>query len=317
MSTTDAATPIDRVGVVGTGRMGSGIAEVCARAGVDVLVWESTRRSTDTGRSRVLESLDRGVSAGVLTRREREQAGRHLRFTTDLGDFADRQLVAEAVREDESVKCEVFARLDEVVTDPHAVLASSATSIPLTHLAARTRTPGRVLGLHFFDPVATLPLVELVATSDTDPAVAERAAGFAEGVLGKQVLRTADRPGFVVNALLLPYILGAVRMVEAGVVGVADADRAVMLGCAHPSGPLALADLMGLDTVLAVARAMYAEGGDPQFAPPRMLVDLVESGRLGCKTGAGFHDYEGPRREPRPPRGARAPVDASGRGAIA
>ncbi|WP_228535901.1 3-hydroxybutyryl-CoA dehydrogenase, partial [Nocardia sp. BSTN01] len=196
--------------------MGAGIAEVCARAHVDVLVFEQTRELAAAGRARILRSLDRGVSSGKITEREREQAAWRLRFTSDLGDFADRQLVVEAVVESEDVKTAIFSELDKVVTDPDAVLASNTSSIPIMKIAVATNNPERVVGMHFFNPVPVLPLVELVTTLKTSEAVSARAEAFAGEVLGKQVVRSADRSGFVVNALLVPYLLSAIRMVESG-----------------------------------------------------------------------------------------------------
>jgi len=272
--------------------MGAGIAEVCARAHVDVLVHEQTRELATAGRSRILQSLDRGVSSGKITEREREHAAARLRFTSDLADFADRQLVVEAVLEDEKIKADIFAELDSVVTDPDAVIASNTSSIPIVSLGAATTEPGRVVGLHFFNPVPVLPLVELVTTDLTSPAVADRAERFAGDVLGKQVVRSADRSGFVVNALLVPYLLSAIRMVESGFATKEDVDKATVLGLAHPMGPLALADLIGLDTVKAIADSMHSEFAEPLFAAPPLLLRMVEAGQVGKKTGAGFYRYE-------------------------
>ncbi|MET3861537.1 3-hydroxybutyryl-CoA dehydrogenase [Dietzia sp. 2505] len=286
---------ISRVGVVGAGQMGAGIAEVCARAHVDVLVWEATRELAAAGRSRILDSLDRGVSSGKITRRERDQAALRLRFTTDLGDFADRQLVIEAIVEDEAAKTAVFRELDEVVTDPEAVLASNTSSIPIMKLGTCTARPRRVIGMHFFNPVPVLPLVELVSTLETGQSVRERAEGFAEQVLGKQVVHAADRSGAVVNALLVPFLLSAIRMAESGFATPEDIDRAMVLGCAHPMGPLSLADLVGLDTVKAIADSMYTEFREPLYAPPPLLLRMVEAGRLGKKSGHGFYRYDVPR----------------------
>ncbi|SDU65681.1 3-hydroxybutyryl-CoA dehydrogenase [Gordonia westfalica] len=283
---------ICRVGVVGAGQMGAGIAEVCARAQADVIVYESTRDLVAAGRARILSSLDRGVSSGKLTEREREQAADRLRFTSDLGDLTDRQLVCEAVVEDEAVKTAIFTELDKVVVDPDAVLASNTSSIAIMKLAAATRNPGRVIGLHFFNPVPVLPLVELVTTLMTAPEVTARAESFAHDVLGKQVIRSADRSGFVVNALLVPYLLSAIRMVESGFSTVEDIDKAMVLGCAHPMGPLKLADLVGLDTVKAIADKMYEEFGEPLYSPPQLLLSMVEAGRVGKKVGHGFYDYD-------------------------
>lgn len=294
----DAATDdgrITRVGVVGAGLMGSGIAEVCARAHVDVLVWEATKDLAGAGRARILRSLDRGVSSGKITERERDRAALRLRFTTDLGDYADRQMVIEAIVEDEAAKSAVFRELDEVVTDPQAVLASNTSSIPIMTLATATSRPERVIGMHFFNPVPVLPLVELVSTIETGEAVRARAEEFAERVLGKQVVHSADRSGAVVNSLLVPYLLSAIRMAESGFATAEDIDKAMVLGCAHPMGPLSLADHVGLDTVKAIADSMYAEFKEPLYAPPPLLLRMVEAGRLGKKAGHGFYPYSAPR----------------------
>lgn len=282
---------IQRVGVVGAGIMGAGIAEVCARAHVDVLVFEQTRELAAAGRSRILRSLDRGVSSGKITEREREQAAWRLRFTSDLGDFADRQLVVEAVVEDEKIKSEIFAELDAVVTDPDAVLASNTSSIPIMKLGISTKRPERVIGMHFFNPVPVLPLVELVTTLKTSASVSQRAEAFASDILGKQVVRSADRSGFVVNALLVPYLLSAIRMVESGFATKEDIDKATVLGLAHPMGPLALTDLVGLDTVKSIADSMYEEFKEPLYSAPPLLLRMVEAGLTGKKSGAGFYEY--------------------------
>ncbi|MBB3037514.1 3-hydroxybutyryl-CoA dehydrogenase [Hoyosella altamirensis] len=286
-----AGDKISRVGVIGAGQMGAGIAEVCARAHVDVLVFEQTRELAAAGRARILRSLDRGVSSGKITEREREQAAWRLRFTSDLGDFADRQLVVEAVVEEEKVKTEVFRELDQIVTDPKAVLASNTSSIPIMKLGMATKNSSRVVGMHFFNPVPVLPLVELVTTLMTSSDVSERAEAFARDVLGKQVVRSADRSGFVVNALLVPYLLSAIRMVESGFATVEDIDKAIVLGLAHPMGPLALSDLVGLDTIKAIADSMYEEFKEPLYSPPPLLLRMVEAGRLGKKAGHGFYQY--------------------------
>jgi 3-hydroxybutyryl-CoA dehydrogenase len=271
--------------------MGAGIAEVSARAGVDVLVYETTEALTTAGRNRIVKSLERGVSAGKITERERDAAVAKLKFTTDLTDLADRQLVIEAIIEDEDVKTGIFAELDRVISDPDAVLASNTSSIPIMKLAAATASPGRVLGLHFFNPVPVLPLVELVSTLVTDKAAAARTEEFAGAVLGKQVVRCSDRSGFVVNALLVPYLLSAIRMVEAGFATVEDVDKAVVAGLSHPMGPLRLSDLVGLDTLKLIADKMFQEFKDPQYGAPPLLLRMVEAGLLGKKSGKGFYSY--------------------------
>jgi 3-hydroxybutyryl-CoA dehydrogenase len=277
--------------VVGAGQMGSGIAEVSVRAGVDVVVFEPTEDLATAGRDRITKSLERGVSKGKLTEREREAALAKLKFTTSLSDLSDRQLVIEAVVEDETVKAKIFAELDELITDPDAVLASNTSSIPIMKIAAATNNPSRVLGLHFFNPVPVLPLVELVRTLVTSDAAAARVESFATNVLGKQVVRCGDRSGFVVNALLVPYLLAAIRMVEAGFATVEDVDTAVVAGLSHPMGPLRLSDLIGLDTMKLIADSMYDELKDPNYAPPPLLLRMVEAGQLGKKSGRGFYTY--------------------------
>jgi 3-hydroxybutyryl-CoA dehydrogenase len=282
---------IDRVGVVGAGQMGSGIAEVSVRAGVGVTVFEPSEELITAGRNRIVKSLERGVSAGKVTERERDRALDKLTFTTDLSDLADRQLVIEAIVEDEVVKAKIFAELDRVVTDADAVLASNTSSIPIMKIAAATKNPQRVLGLHFFNPVPVLPLVELVSTLVTDEAVAARTEEFAAAVLGKQVVRCSDRSGFVVNALMVPYLLSAIRMVETGFATVEDVDKAVVAGLSHPMGPLRLSDLVGLDTLKLIADKMFEEFKEAHYGPPPLLLRMVEAGLLGKKSGQGFYSY--------------------------
>ncbi|MGV0731683.1 3-hydroxybutyryl-CoA dehydrogenase [Mycolicibacter sinensis] len=282
---------IQRVGVIGAGQMGAGIAEVSARAGVGVKVFETTDALVTAGRNRIVKSLERGVSAGKITERERDDAVGNLTFTTDLGELADRQLVIEAVIEDDTVKSKIFAELDRVITDPDAVLASNTSSIPIMKIAAATANPQRVLGLHFFNPVPVLPLVELVSTLVTDAGAADRTEEFASAVLGKQVVRCSDRSGFVVNALLVPYLLSAVRMLESGFATVEDIDKAIVAGLSHPMGPLRLSDLVGLDTLKLIADKMYEEFKEPLYAAPPLLLRMVEAGQLGKKSGRGFYTY--------------------------
>jgi 3-hydroxybutyryl-CoA dehydrogenase len=282
---------IERVGVVGAGQMGSGIAEVSAKAGADVLVYEPTEELVNAGRKRLTSSLERAASKGKLSEADRDAALGRLTFTTDLADLADRQLVIEAVVEDEAVKAKIFAELDKVIADPDAVLASNTSSIPIMKIAAATQNPSRVIGLHFFNPVPVLPLVELVNTLVTSEAAIERTAKFASDVLGKQVVRCGDRSGFVVNALLVPYLLSAIRMAEAGVATVEDIDTAVVAGLSHPMGPLRLSDLIGLDTMKLIADSMYDEYKDAHYAPPPLLLRMVEAGQLGKKSGQGFYTY--------------------------
>lgn len=279
------------MGVVGGGLMGSGIAEVSARAGVDVLVVEVDDTAADAARARIESSLDRAVDRQKLTAADREAALARLRCTSRMADLADRELVIEAVAEDAAVKTAVFAELDRVVVDRDAILASNTSSIPIARLAAATGRPELVLGVHFFNPVPVMRLVELVPSLVTDEHTMARAAAFTMGQLGKEAIRAKDRAGFVVNALLVPYLLSAVRMVESGVADADDVDNGMMLGCAHPMGPLRLSDLIGLDTLKAIADSMYEEYREPLYAPPPLLRRMVEAGRLGKKSGRGFHDY--------------------------
>jgi 3-hydroxybutyryl-CoA dehydrogenase len=282
---------IERVGVIGAGQMGSGIAEVSAKAGADVTVYEPTDELVTAGHQRLTQSLERGAAKGKLSEVDRDAALARLKFTTDLADLADCQLVIEAVVEDETVKGKIFAELDKVITDPDAVLASNTSSIPIMKIAAATQNPSRVLGLHFFNPVPVLPLVELVSTLVTSPEAAARTEKFASEVLGKKVVRCGDRSGFVVNALLVPYLLAAIRMAEAGVATVEDIDTAIVAGLSHPMGPLRLSDLIGLDTMKLIADSMYDEYKDASYAPPPLLLRMVEAGQLGKKSGQGFYTY--------------------------
>ncbi|MDT5012840.1 MAG: 3-hydroxybutyryl-CoA dehydrogenase [Mycobacterium sp.] len=282
---------IERVGVIGAGQMGSGIAEVSAKAGANVVVYEPAEELVAAGRDRITKSLDRAANKGKLTEADRDAALARLTFTTSLADLSDRQLVIEAVVEDEAVKGKIFAELDELITDPDAVLASNTSSIPIMKIAAATKNPSRVLGLHFFNPVPVLPLVELISTLVTSEEAAARVEQFAGDVLGKKVVRCGDRSGFVVNALLVPYLLSAIRMAEAGVATIEDIDTAVVAGLSHPMGPLRLSDLIGLDTMKLIADSMYDELKDPNYAPPPLLLRMVEAGQLGKKSGRGFYTY--------------------------
>jgi len=283
---------IERVGVVGCGLMGSGIAEMCARAGLDVIVREIDAAASERGRDRLVTSLDRAVASGKLTEHDRDAAEAGLTFTTDLADFADRQLVVEAIAEDEGLKTDVFSMLDKVVEDDDAILASNTSSIPIMKLGIATQRPEQVLGIHFFNPVPVLELVELVPSLMTAEETTDRADVFATEVLHKRVIRSTDRAGFVVNALLIPYLLSSIRMLESGFATAQDIDTGMVEGCSHPMGPLRLTDLIGLDTTLAVADSLYAEFKEPLYAPPPLLSRMVEAGLLGRKTRRGFYEYQ-------------------------
>ncbi|WGX99522.1 3-hydroxybutyryl-CoA dehydrogenase [Nocardioides sp. L-11A] len=278
-----------RVGVVGGGLMGSGIAEVNARAGKDVIVVESSPAAVEAARQRLESSLKRAESRGKIESADAVLA--HIRVVEELTALADRDIVIEAIVEDEQAKTDLFRRLDEIVTSPDAILASNTSSIPIMKLAVATKRPTHVLGVHFFNPVPVLKLVELVPSLMTDEATTERARAFVQDDLGKTAIDCQDRAGFVVNALLIPFILSAIRMFESGFASAEDIDHGLVLGAAHPQGPLALADLIGLDTVKAVAESLYEEFKEPLYAAPPLLARMVEAGLLGRKTGRGFYTY--------------------------
>ncbi|MEW1632747.1 3-hydroxybutyryl-CoA dehydrogenase [Streptomyces sp. NPDC093801] len=283
---------IRRVGVVGGGQMGAGIAEVCARAGLDTVVCEADGTAARAARERVAVSLERAVQRGKLDRISAEDALARLVFTGSLDDLADRQLVIEAVTENAEVKTETFAALDKIVEDREAILATNTSSFPVMRLGMVTGRADRVVGLHFFNPVPVLPLVEVVSSLHTSRETVETVEAFAREALGKTTIRSQDRAGFVVNALLVPYLLSAIRMAESGFATPADVDAGMELGCAHPMGPLKLADLIGLDTVAAIAESLYDEFKEPLYAPPPQLMRMVQAGLLGRKTGRGFHTYD-------------------------
>ncbi len=284
---------IRRVGVVGCGLMGSGIAEVCARAGLDVTVVVSGPGSVGPGRRRIADSLGRSVAKGRLTEAERDGILGRIRLTPDLDALADREFVVESVPEDVNAKTELFARLDKVVEAPDAILASNTSSIPIVRLGRSATRVERIVGVHFFSPVPVLPLVELTASVHTDVQVVERTERLVTEVLGKRVIRSPDRPGFVVNAVLFPYLLSAIRMVESGSASAEVVDTGMELGCSHPMGPLRLVDMIGLDVIASTATALYEEFGQEAYAPPPLLVRMVADGALGRKTRRGFYTYTG------------------------
>jgi 3-hydroxybutyryl-CoA dehydrogenase len=262
---------------------------VSARAGLDVVVAESSTESADAGRKRLEASLQRAEAKGKI-----ESAAavlERVRIVTDLTELADRELVVEAIVEDEGAKVELFRRLDGIVTDPSAILASNTSSIPIMKLGVVTSRPQQVIGIHFFNPVPVLQLVELVPSLLTSDETAARSRTFVEDSLGKQAIDSQDRAGFVVNALLIPFVLSAIRMLESGFATAEDIDRGLVLGAAHPQGPLALADLIGLDTTKAVAESLYEEFKEPLYAAPPLLARMVDAGLLGRKAGRGFYDY--------------------------
>jgi len=291
MTNSPSTSNIQRVGVIGCGLMGSGIAEVCARNGLEVLIQEATVAAMEAGQKRLVTSLDRALGANKITEEERDSAMKNLHFTTDVADLADRQLVVEAVIEDETLKTNIFKSLDKVITDDNAILATNTSSIPVMKLGMATQRPSQVIGIHFFNPVPVLRLVELVASLLTSEDTINRSTAFAEVALHKRVIRSKDRAGFIVNALLIPYILSAVRMLESGYASAEDIDLGMVEGCAHPMGPLRLADLIGLDTTSAVAESLYTEFKEPLYAAPPLLSRMVDAGLLGRKAGRGFYDY--------------------------
>ena len=284
---------MERIGVIGCGVMGSGIAEVCARGSLQVIVHEMNINALDAGKQRISRSLARAVSSKRLSEEEGAQALGRITFTTQIEAMADRDLVIEAVTEDEQEKVAVFTLLEKVVTNPDAILASNTSSIPIMELAMATQRPEKVIGIHFFNPVPVLRLVELVNSLLTSPDTSAKSLAFVRDQLGKEVIYCKDRAGFIVNALLIPYILSAIRMLESGFATSEDIDTGMVEGCAHPMGPLALADLIGIDTTHAIARSLYEEFKEPLYAPPPLLSRMVAAGLLGRKTGQGFYSYPG------------------------
>ena len=279
-----------RVGVIGGGLMGSGIAEVCARSGVDVTVVESDEERAERTRQAVGRSLDRAVRGGKLEQADRDAAFERLAVTHRIEDIEGVDAAIEAIVEDERAKRDLFRRLDELLPDADW-LASNTSSVPIMKLAAETSRPERVVGLHFFNPVPVLRLVEIVRSIMTSQETIDAARDFAETTLDKECIESQDRAGFVVNALLIPYLLSAIRMYESGFASKEDIDQGMKLGAAHPMGPLALSDLIGLDTLLAVSGSLYEEFRDPSSVAPALLNRMVEAGLLGRKSGRGFYDY--------------------------
>jgi len=271
--------------------MGSGIAEVHARSGLDVVITEVNQPALDAGKARIEKSLQRGVKSGKLSPEDADAALARLRFTTDIAEFADRELVIEAILEQEQAKVDVFRQLDKIVEAEDALFASNTSSIPIMKLGMATSRPQQVVGIHFFNPVPVLPLVELVPSLLTSEETARRAEEHATTALGKTVIRSQDRAGFIVNSLLVPYLLSAIRMIESGFASAEDIDRGMELGTAHPMGPLRLSDLIGLDTIKAIADSMYAEFKEPLYSSPPLLLRMVDAGLLGKKTGRGFYSY--------------------------
>ena len=290
------AKDVRRVGVVGCGIMGSGIAEILARVGCAVVVVEASEELLASGLGRIDSSLGSAVEHGKLDPAERDATRSRIGGSTDLSALADVDLVIEAATEDEAAKREIFAQLNEIVR-PDVVLASNTSSVPIGHLAAATGRGDRVVGMHFFNPPTRMELVELIPTESTSPDTLALVRGVAER-LGKTVVFSKDRAGFIVNRLLVPYLMGAIRVLEEETATREDIDTAVRLGLGHPMGPLALADLIGLDVLLAIGEILARELAERGSEAPGLLRRMVAEGRLGRKSGAGFYEY--------PARGAPA-----------
>jgi 3-hydroxybutyryl-CoA dehydrogenase len=278
---------IEKVGIVGGGFMGSGIAESVARAGLGVRVQEPDPAPLERSRERLDASLARAAKSGKVDNPDEVLA--RIEWTTELDQLGDRDLVIEAVVEDPRVKGRVFQSLDGLLA-PTAVIASNTSSIPIAQLASWTERRDRVLGMHFFSPAQVMKLIELVVGIETSEETFERAGAFAERI-GKTAIRTKDRSGFIVNMLLVPYLMAGVRMYEEGFASAEDIDQGMKLGCGHPMGPLELADFIGLDVLYAVCDSLYEEFKRPEYAPPPLLKRMVVSGHHGRKSGRGFYDY--------------------------
>jgi 3-hydroxybutyryl-CoA dehydrogenase len=280
---------VKKVGVIGCGLMGSGIAEVCARAEIEVTYVEASDEFVTAGRERIERSVGKAVERGKLPREDGQAALGRISGTTEFDALSDADLVIEAVVENLDAKLEVFRTLDRVTRDD-VILASNTSSIPIVKLGATTGRADRVIGMHFFNPPPVMKLIELVRALTTSDETVEFARGFAER-LGKVTVLSKDRAGFIVNLLLIPYLNGAVRMLGEGFATAEDIDAAVKLGLSHPMGPLELLDFVGLDTTLFIAEILYDEFKIPEYAPPPLLKRMVEGGRLGRKSGRGFFDY--------------------------
>ena len=283
-------TGIERLGVIGGGLMGSGISEVGARAGLDVVTVEVDDDTAKAARGRVEVSLHHAEERGKIDAAGVQETLDRISFTADLDALADRQLVVEAATEDESTKLGLFSRVGRILDDD-ALLVSNTSSIPIVKLGAVSGRADHVMGVHFFNPAPVMKLVELIPSLTTSPETMDRMKAFVSDGLGKQPIEATDRAGFVVNSLLVPYLLSAIRMYEAGYASADDIDRGMVLGCGHPMGPLALSDLIGLDTVRAIGVSLYEEFKEPLYSPPPLLDRMVEAGLLGKKTGHGFYPY--------------------------
>jgi 3-hydroxybutyryl-CoA dehydrogenase len=281
---------ISKVGVIGAGTMGNGIIQVCAQSGYQVLSLEANQELLDKGLSSIGTALSRSVEKGKLSSSDKETIQSRIKGTTSAQDFSDRDLVIEAVTENMELKKKLFSEADKICPE-HAIIATNTSCLSIIDLAMATRRPDKVVGLHFMNPAPVMKLLEIVKTIATSEETLEASRSFGT-TLGKTIVVTQDAPGFIVNRLLIPYLLNAIRLLEAGLATREDIDTAINLGLGHPMGPLTLADLIGLDVVIFVANAMYEELKDPQCVPPILLRKMVTAGQLGRKTGKGFYEYQ-------------------------
>jgi 3-hydroxybutyryl-CoA dehydrogenase len=285
----NTVSSIESVAIVGAGFMGSGIAETVAVAGLPVVLRDIDAGSVARAQERIDVSLSRAVKGGKLDGEQAQAARALIEVTTDIERVASADLVVEAVPEDERLKSQVMQAIDGIVGE-HSIVASNTSSIPIAQLARVVRNPDRVIGLHFFSPVPVMSLVEIVVALDTSAETVTAAKSFAERI-GKRPIETKDRSGFIVNMLLVPYLMAAVRMFEEGFASREDIDAGMKLGCGHPMGPLTLCDFIGIDVLYAVCDSLYDEFKRDEYAPPPLLKRMVASGRLGRKSGRGFYEY--------------------------
>mgnify|MGYP001027545317 FL=1 len=282
---------ISKVGVIGCGLMGSGIAEVAAKSGFDVTVREINEELLEKGKARISRSMDKAVEKDKLSAEDRDAASARLSFTTEVSDLAGCDLVIEAIVENLEAKNELFVQLDGLCGEG-TIFASNTSSLTITDMAAATERADRFVGLHFFNPVPVMKLVEVVRTIATSPETFDRAFAFAKA-LGKVPIAAKDNSGFVVNLLLVPYMLDAIRQLERGVATIEDIDTAMVLGLGHPMGPFVLCDFVGIDTLYKISEIMFDEYHEERYAPPPLLKRIVAMGRFGRKSGKGFYDWSG------------------------
>jgi 3-hydroxybutyryl-CoA dehydrogenase len=281
---------IKKLGIVGFGQMGSGIAQVAAAAGYPVVATDEKDEFLKKGLSRIEGLLNKAIEKGKATEEEKKKTLGNITTTTDLGAFADCDLVIEAIVENLDAKIQIYETLDRICK-PTAIFASNTSSLSITDMAVVTKRRGQFVGMHFFNPVPVMKLVEVVRTIMTDDQTFDTAVAFAESV-GKTVVRAKDTCGFVVNLLLIPYLIDSIRWYEHGLATKEDIDNGMKLGCAHPMGPLELTDFIGLDTVLYIGEVMFEEFREPRYAPPPLLKRMVKAGYLGRKSGRGFYEYK-------------------------